>query len=29
MSGGEPIAPEYQETMERMERVICPRSDTS
>jgi hypothetical protein len=26
MSGGEPIAPEYQETMERMERGDMPAS---
>jgi len=28
MSGGEPVAPEYQETMERMERGEMPSGPT-
>ncbi|MGA2159696.1 MAG: zinc ribbon domain-containing protein [Dehalococcoidia bacterium] len=29
MSGGEPVAPEYQETLERMERGIIPSNPDS
>jgi hypothetical protein len=29
MSGGEPVAPEYQETLERMEKGIMPSNPDS